>query len=245
MLDDGPRDGKPVERRGAAADFIEEHEARRCGVMQDGGDFAHFDEERRAAAREVIACTDARENAIGDRKLCLSRWNERAHLRHQHNQRGLAKICGLAAHVWTSDEQELLSPWVETKIVGHEALAALAQEFFDDRMASPNDEQLTSRIEFRPRITAIGSQLCKRSEHIQLRDGGSRAAQAHRLRRDERTKLDEKLALNLENALIGGEDLALVFFQLGTSKAFRVHKRLLTFVIGRRQMQIRLRNLQD
>ena len=43
MLDDGPGDGKAVKRCGAAADFIEKHEARWRGVMQDGGNFAHLD----------------------------------------------------------------------------------------------------------------------------------------------------------------------------------------------------------
>src|ERR1700730_14621164 len=45
MFDDGPGDGEAVEGGGAAANFVEEHEARGRGVMEDGGDFAHFDEE--------------------------------------------------------------------------------------------------------------------------------------------------------------------------------------------------------
>ena len=85
MFDDSPSDGEAVKGRGAPADFIEQNEARRRGVMQDGGDLAHLDEKRRAAAREVIAGADAREDAVGDRKFGLSRWNERAHLRHQDN----------------------------------------------------------------------------------------------------------------------------------------------------------------
>ena len=42
MLDDGPSDGKAVKSCRAAADFIEKHEARWRSVMQDGGNFAHF-----------------------------------------------------------------------------------------------------------------------------------------------------------------------------------------------------------
>src|SRR5580704_7053967 len=43
MLDDGPGDREAVKRRRTAADFIEKHETRWSGVVQDGGDFAHFD----------------------------------------------------------------------------------------------------------------------------------------------------------------------------------------------------------
>ena len=134
MLDDGPGDGEAVEGCRAAADFVEQDQARRRGVIQDGGDFAHFDEKCRAAAREIVGGADAREDAVGDGKLGLACRNERTHLRHQHNQRGLAKIGGFAAHVRAGDEQELLAAGIEVQIVGNEALAALAQEFFDDGM---------------------------------------------------------------------------------------------------------------
>src|ERR1700675_144311 len=139
MLDDRPSDGKSVKRCGAAADFIEKNKTRWCGVMQDGGDFAHLDQKRRAAARKIIACADPREDAVGDGQLGLTSGNERAHLRHQNNQRGLPKIRGLAAHVRASDKQKLLAAWVEAKIVWNEALAALAEKFFDDRMTAADD----------------------------------------------------------------------------------------------------------
>src|SRR5580704_626452 len=178
MFDDCPRDGESIKRRGASADFIEKDETGRRGVMQDGGDFAHLDKKRGAAAREVIAGTDAREDAIGDGKFGLARGNEAAHLRHQHNQRGLPKIRGLTAHVWSSNQQKLLVAGVEAEVVGDETLAALAQEFFDNRMTAANDEQLSSGVEFGARVAAIGGQLCKRSKHIELCYGGSRTPKA-------------------------------------------------------------------
>src|ERR1700736_2460834 len=51
VFDDGPGDGQAVERGGAAADFVKQYEARGRGVIQDGGDFAHFHEKSGAAAR--------------------------------------------------------------------------------------------------------------------------------------------------------------------------------------------------
>src|SRR5579863_7650076 len=66
VLDDSPGDREAVKRRSTAADFIQQNEARRSGVVQDGGDLAHLDEKRRAAARQIIAGADAREDAVGD-----------------------------------------------------------------------------------------------------------------------------------------------------------------------------------
>src|SRR6202049_4754154 len=118
-------------------------------MVQDGGNFAHFDEKRGAASREIIAGADPREDAVGDGQLGLASGNERAHLRHQDNQRGLPKIRGLAAHVWASDEQKLLAAGVEAEIVRDESLAALPQKFFNDGMTASDDEQFAGGIEFR------------------------------------------------------------------------------------------------
>jgi len=103
MLDYGPGDREAVEGGGAAADLVEEDEACGRGVMEDGGDLAHFDEECGAATGEIIAGADAGEDAVGDGKLGAVRGNEGAHLGHQDDECGLAKIGGLAAHVGAGD----------------------------------------------------------------------------------------------------------------------------------------------
>src|SRR6266403_5070928 len=100
MLDDRPGNGEAIESRSAAADFVEENEARGRGVIQNGGDFAHLHEKGRTAAREIVAGADAREDTIRDGQLGLPRGNKRTHLRHENDERGLAKVGGLAAHVW-------------------------------------------------------------------------------------------------------------------------------------------------
>jgi len=76
VFDDGPGDGEAVERCRAAADFVEEHQAGRCRVSENGRNFGHFDEESGAATGEIVAGADAGEDAVGDGKLCLARGNE-------------------------------------------------------------------------------------------------------------------------------------------------------------------------
>ncbi len=69
-------------------------------------------------------------------------------LRHQDDERGLAEIGGLAAHVRAGDQEKLLACGLEVEIVGDEALASLAQEFFDDRMAAADDQEFAAGGEF-------------------------------------------------------------------------------------------------
>src|SRR5438105_9144495 len=131
MLDYRPGDREAVEGGGSAANFVEEDEARRRGVIEDAGDFAHFDEEGGAAASEIVGGADAGEDAIDDGKPGLAGRDEAAHLRHKGDERGLTEVGGLAAHVGAGDEQELLTAGFEAEIVGDETFAALAEEFFD------------------------------------------------------------------------------------------------------------------
>ncbi len=184
-------------------------------MIQNGGDFAHFDEKSGTAAREIVAGADARKDAVGDGKLRLAGRNEGAHLRHQDDERGLTQIGGLAAHVRAGDEKKLLTPGLEAEIIGNEALSLLPQEFFDHRMAPADDEKFAGGVEFRAGITAIRGELGKRGEHVELRDGSSGAAQSRSLGGNRRADIDEKLALDFEDAFVGGENFALVFLQFG------------------------------
>ena len=116
----------------------------------------------------------------------------------------MPKIRGLAAHIRAGDKQKLLPARVETEIVGNEALASLAKEFFNDRMTASDDEQLAGRVELGANVAAIGGQLGERTEHVELGDGASRAAKARRLPSDDRANFDKKLAFDFEDALVGG-----------------------------------------
>ena len=242
MLDDSPGDGEAVKRGGAAANFIKKNEAGGGRVIKDGRDLAHLDQERRTASREIVAGPDAREDAVGDGKFRLARGNERAHLRHKNNQRSLMKVRGLATHVWTGDEKQLLAARLEAEIVGNEALATLAQKLFNDRMSAADDEQFAGGIEFGAGVAAVGREFGKSGEHVKLSYGGCGAAQARGFCGDRGADVNEKLALDFEDALVGGEDFTFVFLEFGRSEALGVDQRLLALVVGGRKMKIRLGN---
>ena len=212
MLDDGPSDAETVEGGGATADFVEEDKACGRGVIEDAGDLRHFNEKRGTAAREIIAGADARKDAVGDRKFGLACGNKRTHLREKDDERGLAKIGGLAAHVRARDKEKLLTAGFEAEVVGNEALAFLTEKLFDDGVAAADDEEFTGGVEFGARVTAVGGKFREGSENVELRDGGGGFAKTRGLRGDAGAKIHEELALNFKNAFVGGEDFPLVLF---------------------------------
>ena len=68
VLDDGPGDGKPVERCGSTTDFVEDDQAARRGGVQNNRRFRHLHHESRSAARQVIRRADPRKNTVNNRQ---------------------------------------------------------------------------------------------------------------------------------------------------------------------------------
>ena len=216
----------------------------RRGQVQNGGDFAHLHQKSGPAARQIVRSADAREDAIGDGQAGLLGGHERAHLRQQHDQRGLAQVGGLAAHVGAGDEQDLVRGGVEVERVGHEALALLFEQMFDDRMAAAEDDEFAGVGELGAHVVARGGERGEVGQHVELRDGGGGAAQARRLLRDPGAHFGEEAALDFGDALVGGEDFAFVLLQLGRGEALGVDQRLLALEIGGREMQVGLGNFE-
>ena len=146
---DGPGEGESVEGRSAAPDLVHQHQAPFGRVVEDIGRFGHLDHEGRAPAREVVGRTDAREDLIDRPEARRFRRNERAHVRHQHDERDLAHVSGLAAHVGPGDEEQL-ALGREPRVVGDEGLDLR----FDDRVAARVDLDENVFGEFRPAIVA-------------------------------------------------------------------------------------------
>ena len=120
-----PGDGQSVEGSGATAYFVEEYKAGGRSSVDNGGDFTHFHEEGGTSTGKVIGCADAGEDAVHQRQAGVCDRYEATHLGHQHDQRGLAKVGGFAAHVGASNEKQKWRGIAEVEIVGNEAVAGL------------------------------------------------------------------------------------------------------------------------
>ena len=129
---DGPRQRQAVVGAGAAPDLVHEDEALVRGIVEDVGRFGHLHHERRAAAGQVVAGADAREDAVDRSEHGALGRHEAAHVRQQHDQRALAHVGALAAHVRAGDHQHAARR-VEHQVVGHERPV---DEMFDDGMTA-------------------------------------------------------------------------------------------------------------
>ena len=116
---------------------------RRRRAVQDVRGLLHLHHERRLAARDVVRGADAGEDAVDDAQLGLARRHERAGLRQQAQQRHLAQVGGLAAHVRAGQDRRAgaASP-SSVDVVRHERAAGQA---LDDRMARVDGDQSRRR----------------------------------------------------------------------------------------------------
>ncbi len=218
----GLGEGETVVGRGAAADFVHQHEAVPRRVVQDIRRLAHLDHEGRLAARQIIARADAREDAVDRSHFCSVRGDEAADMREQHDQRVLAHVGRLTAHVRAGDDQHA-AVVVEHEIVRFERIAA---HLFDDRMTAAFDVYPFRVHEPRrapvQRVGTVG----ERGEHVEFGDrSGSLFERGEAL--DE--KIEQRFvqrALAHQRTFARGQHLVLERFQLFGDVAFGAFQRL-------------------
>ena len=107
MLDRRPRDRQPIERRGAAADFIENDQRALAGLIENDRRLHHLDHKRGTAARQVVGGANPREQPVDDADPRARGGHETADLCHQRNQRVLAQEGRFTRHVGPGDQPDL------------------------------------------------------------------------------------------------------------------------------------------
>ncbi len=119
MFERRPGDRQAIEGRRAATDLVEDDEAPRRRLVQDGRGLDHLDHEGRAAARQIVGGADAAEQAIDDADGRRLGRHEGTGLRHHRDQRVLAEEGRLAGHVGAGQQPQ---PPLGAKVavVGHE-----------------------------------------------------------------------------------------------------------------------------
>ncbi len=107
-LADRLRNRKTVDRSGSAADFIDEQQTALRAAPQDIRRFGHLKIKCRLTRCQIVAGADTREDPIDDAEFGGLGRDERANLRHDRQQRGLAQIRGLAAHIRAGKQNEAM-----------------------------------------------------------------------------------------------------------------------------------------
>ena len=101
-----PGDREAVERCCAAADFVENNQGALGCLIENAGGFNHLDHEGGSPPRNVVGCSDPAEQAIDNADFDGAGGHERAHLRHDRNERVLAQEGRFARHVRAGDQPD-------------------------------------------------------------------------------------------------------------------------------------------
>ena len=102
--------------------------------------------------------------------------NERADLRHQHDERGLAQERGLAAHVRAGDDKDALAG-VKAQIVGDKR--HVRECLLDDGMPPADDVQFVGIGNPGTHVALADGDLRQRYGDVNLREGARGFPQAH------------------------------------------------------------------
>jgi hypothetical protein len=135
VAQDGEGQRHAVEGRGAAADFVHQHQALGRRVVQDGGSFGHLDHEGRAPGSEVVGGADAGEDAVERAEHAAVGRYVAADMGEQGDQRHLPHVGRFTAHVRAGDEQQA-AVFGQQAVVGDEGFGIVGQFALDHRMTA-------------------------------------------------------------------------------------------------------------
>ena len=107
MFQRGPRDGQAVIGRGAAPDFIQDHQRAVVCLIEDRGGFDHFDHKRGTAPCQIVRGADTAENLADQADVRGGGRHVAAHLRHQGDDRILPQEGRLTCHVGTGQQPDV------------------------------------------------------------------------------------------------------------------------------------------
>ena len=136
-LNHRPGDGEAVIGGRATPDLIQDDERARCGIVQDIGRFGHLNHESGLPCRQVLLGTYSCEDAVDYSDACRIGRHEAAHLGHKDNQSHLSEIGRLPRHVWAGQDDQLILPVTQARIVGNKAIPSYA--LFNNGVASSPD----------------------------------------------------------------------------------------------------------
>ena len=141
MFQRRPCDGQPVIGRGAAPDFVQDHQRMIIGLIQDRGSLDHLDHKGGPPPRQIVRRPNATEQLAHQSDLGPRCRHETAHLRQQRDQRDLSQKGGLARHIRPGQQPDI-RPIAQVAVIGHERNATLlAQGLFHNRMPPAFDQK--------------------------------------------------------------------------------------------------------
>ena len=144
-------------------------------------------------------------------------------MRHERDERRLAKVSALACHVGARDDHRAVLIAVQEAVVGHKAVFG---ERFDDGMAAV---LYFKRAVFGDLGAAVLIFLCddgEGEEAVELRDGRGELLEDGDILGEDGQNFVEELLFEAAGALVAAQNLAFELFELFRRVAFAVRERL-------------------
>ena len=223
---DRPGQRQAVEGRGAAPDFVHQHQRVLGGAVQDRRRFGHLDHEGRAAARQVVVGADAGEDAVDRADGGAGGRHIAADIGQQHDERGLAHEGRFTAHVRAGDEQQAALVR-QLAVVRDEALDLL----FDHRMAAFDDGEARRIDQLWCAPVVLQGVAGQGDEGVDLGDAGGDALQVADVRRQADQQLFVQLLFAHQGLVLGRQRLVLEGLQFRRDVALGVLERLAAAVV--------------
>ena len=189
----------------------------------------HFQHERRTAPGEIVGGADARENTIERPQHGALRGHETTHMRKDGDERRLAHIRALTAHVGAGNDEHT-AQIVEAHVVGDEGLAAGA---LDHGMPTLIDEQQGTVDQFRLSAVKRHGALGEAGQHVDLGDRRGGLLQGRQACGQEFQQRVVQIFLACQRSIAGAQDLVLEGFQFGRDESLGGLDGLTAQIVGR------------
>ena len=182
----------------------------RRGVAEDVGHLAHLDHERALPGGEIVGRADAREHAVDHADDGALGRDERAHLRHEHDERSLAHIRGFTGHVRPGHDGDAVVRVVEERVVRDKETVLL--RLLDNGVTPLADIEHAREIDLGADVVVFHRRLRQRAQRVEPGHGVRRRLHARDLARDELAHLVEERVLQLRDALaVDAQQLRVLF----------------------------------
>mmetsp|Transcript_96716 Transcript_96716/g.282737 ORF Transcript_96716/g.282737 Transcript_96716/m.282737 type:complete len:1045 (-) Transcript_96716:58-3192(-) len=124
LVQDGRRDGRAVEGRGAAAELVEHGEGAGRGVLEHRGGLLQLRQQGTLALQDRVMGTNPSKDPVDGCEAADVRVDTAAKLRHDSCNASLPQHSRLAAHVWPCDHQDARHvSSVHDGVIGHKGVA--------------------------------------------------------------------------------------------------------------------------
>ena len=218
----------------AAADLVHQHEAPVGRRVQDHRRLRHFDHESGAAARQVVRGADSRENPVewpDHRPRC---GHEAADRGEHEDERGLAHVGRLAAHVGTRDHEHAATVR-ELEVVRDEGIVKYA---LDDGMPAALDPKTRLVGKIGLHVAQAHCALSKVCKHVGLRECRGHALERCELASQAIEQGFENLPLARKRAVTAAKHLVFELLELRRDVSLRVLDGLASHVVDRRALRL-------